>query len=96
MANDQLDKVVRLTMTNGVPTPDQDPVEVKKAKQKVKWCADFDFQITVDGYSDIKYGSGGSDCRFQAKSGYFDQDRRYKYTISANGVDNDPNIDVKP
>lgn len=96
MANGESEKVVTITMQNGVPTPSQDPIEIKKDTQKVKWCADFDFRITVEGYSDINPGSGGSDCRFQAKSGFFAEAKNYKYTISANGVDNDPNIDVKP
>lgn len=94
---DQPDKVVRVTMQGGIPVPDQDPIVVKKGDQKLKWCADFDFRITIDGYADIKYSSGGgSNCSFSCKTGKFNQERRYKYTISAHGVDNDPNIDIKP
>ena len=96
MPSDQPDKVVRITMQNGLPVPDQDPVVVKKDTQKVKWCADFDFQISIEGYTDTQYSSGGTDCPFRCKTGYFTQATTYKYTISANGVDNDPGIDVKP
>jgi hypothetical protein len=91
------EKVVTIRMVNGLPVPDMDPVEVKKDNHKIRWCADFDFRITVEGYTDIKHSSGGSgSCAFGAKSGPFSTIKRYKYTISANGVDNDPMIDVKP
>jgi hypothetical protein len=96
MANGQADKVVRITMQNGLPVPDQDPVQVKKNNQKVKWCADFDFRITIEGYNDVNYMPGGSDCTYSAKTGYFDTEGQYKYTISANGVDNDPVLDIRP
>jgi hypothetical protein len=93
---DQPDKVVRITMQNGLPVPDVDPVEVKRGNQKVRWCADFDSQITVDGYEDLNYSSGGAQCTFACKTGTFPEVRTYKYTISANGVDNDPGLDIKP
>lgn len=96
MANGQSDKVVRITMQNGVPVPDQDPVQVKKNTQKVKWCAEFEFRITIDGYDDVNYTPGGGDCVFAAKTGYFTEERQFKYTISANGVDNDPVLDIRP
>jgi hypothetical protein len=91
------DKVVRITWQGGIPVPDQDPIEIKKSDQKLQWCADFDFKITINDYTDIKYSNGGgSSCAFSCKTGQFDQERRYKYTIHADGVDNDPNIDIKP
>lgn len=97
MSNGQSDKVVRITMSNGLPVPDQDPVQVKKDNQKVRWCADFEFQITIVGYTDLKFGNGGaSDCAFTCKTGTFSDLKTYKYTISANGVDNDPSLEVKP
>jgi len=98
MSNGQPDKVVRITMSNGLPVPDQDPIQVKKDNQKVRWCADFEFQITVDGYTALKYGSDDStaDCAFSCKTGTFSELKTYKYTISANGVDNDPSLEVKP
>ena len=93
---DEPDKVVTITMQGGLPVSSPDPVPVKKNNQRIKWCADFDFRITIDGYTDVSYTSGGNGCAFQAKSGKFDQERNYKYTITANGVDNDPGIEVKP
>jgi hypothetical protein len=93
MAKEQPDKVVQITMQNGIPVPDQDPIVVKKDNQKLRWAAAFDFRITVDGYTDLKYAHGSD---YSCKTGNFTQERRYKYTISANGVDNDPNIDIKP
>ena len=90
------DKVVRITLDpSGLPVPDQDPVEVKKDNQKVRWTADFDFRITVDGYDDLKHGNGGSGT-YECKTGVFVTERTYKYTISANGKDNDPSLDIKP
>ena len=92
---DQPDKVVRITLNSaGMPVPDQDPIPVKKDNQKVRWTADFDFRITVDGYNDMNYSNGGGS--YDCKTGYFNSERQYKYTISANGVDNDPTLDVKP
>lgn len=89
------DKVVRITINEqGLPVPDQDPIEVKKENQKVRWTADFDFRITVDGYDEMKYSNGGG--RYDCKTGYFGSENRYKYTIHANGKDNDPFLDVKP
>ena len=88
------EKVVRITMKDGLPVPDQDPVTVKKDNQKVRWAANFDFRITVDDYADVSYSSGGGE--FSAKSGAFNTIRQYKYTISAGGVDNDPVLDIEP
>jgi hypothetical protein len=93
----QSDKVVRVTLNgSGLPVPDQDPVVVKKDNQKIRWCADFDFQIVIDGYSDVTNGTGGPDCAFKVTTGTFPEIRPYKYTIIANGQENDPGIDVKP
>ena len=93
MPTEQPDKVVRITMRDGMPVPDQDPVEVKKNNQKLRWTSDFDFRITIDGYTDLHYSTGSG---FNCKTGTFADEKRYKYTISANGVDNDPSIDIKP
>jgi len=90
----QPDKVVRITMQNGLPVPDQDPVEVKKDNQKVRWHADFDFQIDIDGYNDVNYTNGGGD--YRCTTGTFADIKQYKYSITANGVTNDPNLDIKP
>lgn len=83
-------------MANGLPVPDVDPVHVTRGNQKIRWCADFQFQITVEGYDDLNYTSGGGDCSFGCKTGTFPDVGKYKYTISANGVDNDPEVDVDP
>lgn len=93
MPTEQPDKEARITMQNGIPVPDQDPIEVKKNVQKLRWSADFDFRITMDGYTDLHYSNGRE---FICKTGNFNDERRYKYTISANGVDNDPSVDIKP
>lgn len=90
------DKVVRITMEDGVPVPDVDPVQVRRANQKIRWCADFEFQISIDGYGDLDYAPGGDACAFRCTTGTFPEVHRHKYTISANGVDNDPEIDVEP
>ncbi|MDP9191262.1 MAG: hypothetical protein M3P06_06115 [Acidobacteriota bacterium] len=94
MSSVESDRVVRVTLKDGLPVPDQDPVKVKKDNQKVRWSADFDFKITVDGYTDIKYSSGGGE--YSAKSGVFSTVKQYKYTISAGGVENDPVLDIEP
>jgi len=94
MQQEQSEKAVRITMQNGLPVPDQDPIEVKKDNQKVRWYADFDFQIDVDGYTDMKYANGGGD--YRCTTGTFSEIRKYKYSITANGVTNDPDLDVKP
>jgi flagellar basal body rod protein FlgF len=93
MSSEQPEKVVRITMKDGIPVPDVDPVEVKQNVQKLRWAADFDFRITMDGYADLQYSNGGE---FTCKTGNFREEKRYKYTISANGVDNDPSVDIKP
>ena len=89
------DKVVRVTLDrSGLPVPDQDPVQVKKDNQKVRWEADFDFRITIDGYDDVKQSNNGG--TYECKTGVFVSEQTYKYTISANGKDNDPSLDIKP
>ena len=89
------EKAVRITMQEGLPVPDQDPVEIQKGKHKVRWYADFDFKIEVEGYDDMKHiKNGGRD--FWCTTGVFADVRKYKYSITANGVTNDPEVDVKP
>ncbi len=93
MPTEQPDKVVRITMQDGIPVPDQDPVAIRKNDQKLRWTADFDFRITIDGYANLTYSNNSE---YTCKTGSFPSEQQYKYTISANGVDNDPTIDVKP
>ena len=89
------DKVVQIRLNDaGLPVPDQDPITVKKSNQKVRWTAPFDFRITVDGYDKVHHSNGGG--TFMCMTDLFDDEKSYKYTISANGVDNDPVLDVKP
>lgn len=94
----QPDKVVTITLNaDGLPVPDQDPIEVKKDNQKVRWEADFDFKIEVDGYTNMKYNkTSASKDPFNCTTGTFPDVRRYKYSITANGKTNDPDLDVKP
>ena len=98
MANDLPDKVVRLSLNGeGLAVPDQDPVEVNRHNQKIRWSADFQFTIDIDGYSDVKYttnGAGNVD-PYNAKTGYF-TGTHHKYSITANGLTNDPEIQIRP
>jgi hypothetical protein len=97
MANGLSEKLIRITLDDdGTPVPDQETAEVRKDNQKVRWCADFEFEIAIDGYDDVTYGSGGTDCRFRCTTGTFGEIKRYKYSIVANGKENDPFLDVKP
>jgi hypothetical protein len=96
MPQEQPDKVVRITMSNGLPVPDQDPVVVKKDNQKVRWCADFDFKIEIVGYSNVQYVHGGGDCAYRCTTGTFADIKKYKYSITANGVTNDPDLEIRP
>ncbi len=92
------DKVVRLSLNNeGFAVPDQDPVEVNRGNQKIRWSADFRFEIDIEGYRDVKYSDNGSggDERYNCKTGYF-EGKSHKYSIIANGKTNDPEILVKP
>ena len=95
---DKPDKVVTLTLNaNGLAVPDQDPIVIKKSEQQIRWCAGFEFTIDIEDYSDVKYSAGGAtDCAFSARTGKFDTEKRYKYSITANGKVNDPDIDLKP
>ncbi len=90
---EQPEKVVHITVQDGIPVPDQDPIVLKKGLQRLRWTADFDFRITIEGYDDVNYVRGAA---FGCRTGKFDQERTYKYTIHAGGVDNDPSIDIKP
>jgi hypothetical protein len=98
MANDESDKVVRITLEDGMPVPSIDPIPIRKDKQKIKWCAEFEFTISIDGYTDVKYGGAGAGCEFSAKTGNFTAPvgTKYKYSITANGKTHDPEIDIKP
>jgi hypothetical protein len=100
MSSSKPDKEVRITLdAKGFPVPDVDPVPVWRNEQKLKWSADFDFKISIDGYpdADVVHSKGGGK-NHHCKTGYFGDgaSKSYKYTISANGIDNDPTIEIKP
>jgi hypothetical protein len=95
MPTTEPEKVVRITMRDGIPVPEQDPIVLKQGNQRLKWSADFEFRITIEDYADLQYSDGGAR-RFHCKTGLFNQPRTHKYTISANGVDNDPVLDIQP
>ena len=95
MPEEHAEKVVTITMRDGLQVPYQYPIVVKQANQKVSWDADFDFTIEVDGYADLKYSTGGNSA-YRCTTGVFPDVRKYKYSITANGVTNDPDLDVKP
>ncbi len=91
------DKVVRITLNQaGFPVPDQDPVPVKQNAQKVRFCADFDFSVRINDYTDVSKSRNGGDCAFEVKTGIFGDEKQYKYDIIANGNVTDPILDVKP
>ena len=95
--SEQPDKVVRITLNaSGFPVPSEDPVPIKQNAQKVRFCADFDFTITINGYTNVTKTRGGGDCAFEVKTGIFSDERRYKYDITANGNTTDPILDVRP
>ncbi|HEX2061659.1 MAG TPA: hypothetical protein VHK90_13040 [Thermoanaerobaculia bacterium] len=99
MPENQPDKVVRITIENGIPVPDQDPVQCWRNQQKVRWVAEFPFRISVDGYDQLTYSNGGNgNSEHRCTTGIFgdDANKQYKYTIHANGVDNDPTLEIQP
>lgn len=97
MSNGLQDKVITITLDgSGMPRPSEETAQVKKDNQKVRFCASFDFKITIEGYSDVSYNSGGPGCEYRATTGTFAEVKQYKYTIHANGHDNDPFLDIKP
>jgi len=97
MSNSQSDKVISITLNgSGLPVANPDPAQVQKDNQKVRWCADFQFTITIDGYDDLTYNSGGSGCTYRCTSGTFGEIKKYKYSITANGQTNDPELDIRP
>lgn len=100
MSSSKPDKEVRITLdAKGFPVPDVDPVPVWRNDQKLKFTADFDFKISIDGYpeSNVVYSKGGGKNHHCMTGIFADAGKKsYKYTISANGIDNDPTIELKP
>ena len=96
MPNEEPDKLVRISLNpSGLPVADPDPAPVKKDKQKVKWSATFPFTIEING-STVPSTPGGGD--HGAKSGPFPHPvtTKIKYSITANGQTNDPDIEILP
>lgn len=91
----ETEKVVRIIMRDGIPVPEQDPIELRKGLQRLKWSADFQFSISIEDYDELTYSDNDAR-RYHCRTGMFPQVRTHKYTISANGVDNDPVLDIKP
>lgn len=90
------EKYVTITLdSTGLPVANPDPVYVKKDSQKVRWCADFSFTITIDGAS-ADSTSGPSGCNQTVKKGPWGKVGQIKYSITANGQTNDPTVDVQP
>jgi len=99
MANGDSDKVVRITLdSHGMPIPQENRVNVRKEKQKLRWCADFPFSIQFDGAADVPSKSSGGDCPNDAKAGPFYEEigTVLKYSIRANGKLNDPEVEIVP
>lgn len=97
MSNGQPDKIVTISLNgSGLPVPDIDPVQVKKDNQKVRWCADFPFEIRFAEGFNYTSSTGGTGCANRAVSDTFADVKKYKYTIVANGQENDPEVDVRP
>lgn len=95
MNNEEPDKVVVISMEGGLPVGNPDPVPVRKDKQKIRWSAAFPFTIEIRGSNISSSPSGGE---HDAKSGVFHDpvDTKIKYSITANGETNDPEVDIKP
>jgi hypothetical protein len=93
----QPDKKVKITLdASGLPIPEEDPIPIYRDRQKIHWYADFDFSIDIDDYKDVQHGREGSSAF--AKTGHFTgaAGTRHKYSITANGITHDPDIDIKP
>jgi hypothetical protein len=97
MPSSRPDKEVTIEFdAKGIPVPKEDPVQVWRHEQKLKWTADFDFKISIDGYPDVVYSKGNGKNHHCTTGPFGDDDKSYKYTISANGIDNDPTIQIMP
>jgi hypothetical protein len=91
----QSDNPVTITLDpNGTPVPDRDPVRVKMNAERVRFEAAFPFTVDIQDYSDVQYGSGGG--KHHCRTGVFTKERKHKYSITANGKTNDPDLDIKP
>jgi hypothetical protein len=78
-----MEKIVHVTLdASGLPVPDQDPVFVGVG-DSVSWTAPFSFAIEISGLPAVR-----------SASVVLDEPGTYKYSITANGRTNDPEIVV--
>lgn len=89
------DNTVTITLdAKGLPVPDRDPVEVKMNVERVRFEATFPFTVDIQDYRDVQYGAGNG--KHHCRTGPFTKQRKHKYSITANGQTNDPDLDIKP
>jgi hypothetical protein len=89
--------MVRITLNgNGLPVANPDPAPARKGIQKVQWSAAFPFTISFKGAPDLP--SAPSPGGYDAQSGVFNQPLhdKVKYSITANGQTNDPEVEIVP
>ena len=81
-----MEKIVRITLdSSGLPVPDEDPV-VLYVGDSVSWTAPFSFAIRIPEFPELH----GTETVVLFEPG------TYKYSITANGRTNDPEIEVLP
>lgn len=79
-----MEKIVRITLDpSGLPVPDEDPV-VLHVGDSVSWTAPFSFAIQIPEFPELH----GTETVVLFEPG------TYKYSITANGRTNDPEIEV--
>jgi len=94
----QPDRIVEIKLepSTGLPVPEDDPIEVKLGDQRVKWVANFPFTIDIKDFTNYEHGKESGNGRHNCVTGYFGEKRKHKYSITANGKTNDPELDIKP
>ncbi|HJQ35554.1 MAG TPA: hypothetical protein VKB93_00300 [Thermoanaerobaculia bacterium] len=79
-----MEKIVHITLdVSGMPVPDEDPV-VLRVGDGVSWTAPFSFTIAIPDFPELH----GTETVVLYDAG------TYKYSITANGRTNDPEIVV--
>ncbi len=80
----RMEKIVRITLDpSGLPVPDEDPIFVRVG-DGVSWTAEFAFTIRIPEFPELH----GTETVVLFDPG------TYKYSITANGRTNDPEIVV--
>lgn len=99
MSNGLPNQVVTITMRGNLPVGDPDPVPVEKDVQRVQWCAAFPFAIKI-GPASHSSSPGDPGCANTLTRGPFPNNTGkklpIKYSIIANGQENDPEIEIQP